>query len=199
MFEYGCLAIPRCSNRVDSHLSFCLIVAKRICKMIKDYYLILGVSKDATPKEIEDSYKEFESRTHDEDGIASSIELSDIKEAFFVLSQPNLRELYDNELVAFNATEDYANYEIHNQDLLDAIASLQDEEVRGSSSQEESGCFRMGTRGCMWMFIIILLFFLKTCIGAVMKDQGRRSVRNYYSYVIQQNQLMLCSKIIMEY
>ena len=63
--------------------------------MFKDYYLILGIGKDATPEEIEKAFKDTDAKFN---GNLSSVELQEAKEAFSVLSHQETKILYDKEL-----------------------------------------------------------------------------------------------------
>ena len=159
--------------------------------MFKDYYLILGVSKAATPEEIEKAFKDANERCN---GATSSQEFQDVREAFAVLSQPENRALYDRELEAFNSSEDFENYEIKDQQLARVISSLQPTSYE--SEESSSGCALKIGKGCMWTFVAIILFMLQTCFGAIMKQRGRNAVRNSYSYVMPQNNKSLCLRTI---
>jgi DnaJ-class molecular chaperone with C-terminal Zn finger domain len=149
--------------------------------MFKDYYLILGIGKEATPEEIEKAFKDAEAKL---DGATSSKEFQDIKEAFAVLSHQETKILYDKELEAYNESGDFANYEIKDRSLANTINSLQTNiEV---SEQTSSGCGTKIGKGCMWAVVIVIVLMLQMCITAIMKQKGRNAVRNRYSYVMPQ-------------
>lgn len=149
--------------------------------MFKDYYLILGIGKDASPEEIEKAFKEVDAKLN---GAPQSKEFQDAKEAFTVLSHQETKILYDKELEAYNESDDFANYEIKDQSLANTISSLQTNiEV---NEQPSSGCGAKIEKGCMWAFVIVIVLMLQMCITAIMKQKGRNAVRNRYSYVMPQ-------------
>lgn len=66
----------------------------------KDYYEVLGVSRDASKKEIKDAYRVLSKKHHpdvstDEDKTATSDMFAEIAEAYNVLSDPKKRQEYD--------------------------------------------------------------------------------------------------------
>ena len=149
--------------------------------MFKDYYLILGVGKEATPEEIEKAFKDADAKFS---GTANSKEFQDVEEAFAVLSHQETKILYDKELEAYNESDDYEDYEIKDQRLASTIDSLQANTEE--SDNTSSGCGSQIGKGCMWAAIIVIVMMLQMCITAIMKQKGRNAVRNRYSYVIPQ-------------
>ena len=126
--------------------------------MFKDYYLILGIGKEATPEEIEKAFKDRDARFN---GNLPSIELQEVKEAFAVLSNQETKILYDKELAIYNESDNFGNYEIRDKRLANIINSLQaDSDKRQESS---SSCGSKLGEGCIWVIIIIFIFFLQTC------------------------------------
>lgn len=92
--------------------------------MIKDYYLILGVGKDATHDEIGKVYNDkkkklFKKYRHAYD----SFEYKELREAYGILFFEENKVLYDKELEAADESGDYENYEIKNPYLADLINS----------------------------------------------------------------------------
>ena len=66
--------------------------------MAKDYYTILGVSKDATAEEIQRRYRELVMKNHPDlhkDDPNSSKKMAEINEAYEILSSPEKRAQYD--------------------------------------------------------------------------------------------------------
>jgi DnaJ-class molecular chaperone len=61
--------------------------------MAKDYYFILGVSRDATPGEIEFAYSQLVRDL--ETGVESGATLAEVQEAYSVLASPLERRAYD--------------------------------------------------------------------------------------------------------
>ena len=132
--------------------------------MFKDYYLILGIGKDATPEEIEKAFKDTDAKFN---GNLSSIELQEAKEAFTVLSHQETKILYDKELDVYNQSDDFTNYEIKDKRLANIINSLQADSDELHKSP--SGCGSKFRKGCIWGVIIIFLFFLQTCFKIAVK------------------------------
>ena len=152
--------------------------------MFKDYYLILGVSSHATSEEIEKAYKDADKRINVPGFISK--DFHDIQEAFHILSDPELKIIYDKELEAYNVSEDYDNYTIQNPKLADKISSLQ--RNTAGNTGETYGCGTKIGKGCMWAVIFVIVMMLQMCISAIMKQKGRHDVRNRYSYVIPKQQ-----------
>lgn len=149
--------------------------------MFKDYYLILGIGRDATLEEIEKAFKDTDAKFN---GNVSSIELQEAKEAFTVLSHQETKVLYDKELDAYNQSDDFANYEIKDERLANIISSLQTNTEKKDNTS--TGCGSKIGKGCMWTIIIVILMMLQMCIGAIMKQKGRSDVRYRNTYVIPQ-------------
>jgi molecular chaperone DnaJ len=66
---------------------------------MKDYYSILGVSKDASPKEIKKSYRELAVKYHPDknpDDKGAESKFKEINEAYDVLGDPKKRSAYDS-------------------------------------------------------------------------------------------------------
>jgi curved DNA-binding protein len=64
----------------------------------KDYYKILGVSREATPKQIKEAYRNLAFQYHPDrnGGSAEAVErMKQINEAYAVLSDPAKRRQYD--------------------------------------------------------------------------------------------------------
>lgn len=63
----------------------------------KDYYAILGVSRDATEKDIKKAYRRLALKHHpDKNDGKDSERFKDITEAYVVLSNPQKKQQYDN-------------------------------------------------------------------------------------------------------
>ena len=90
--------------------------------MFKDYYLILGIGRDASSSDIEKAYKESVSKFND---YTSSARYQEVQEAFEILSHQETKILYDNELLYFKSSDGFANYKIKDQKLESVINSLQ--------------------------------------------------------------------------
>lgn len=165
--------------------------------MFKDYYLILGISSDANPKEIEKAFKDA-GRKNNLHGIIS-MDSHDIQEAFQILSDPELKILYDKELEAYNASGDFDNYTIQDSKLEDKISSLQGNIAENTG--DTSGCGSKIGKGCMWAVIVVIVIMLQMCITAIMKEKGRNDVRNRYSYFMPYKTTndKPCSRTIINY
>lgn len=71
---------------------------------VKDYYLILGVSRDESAEGIRSAFRELAKRYHpDLAGAESTPEFQEIVEAYEVLSDPARRRRYNSELAAAEA------------------------------------------------------------------------------------------------
>ena len=90
--------------------------------MFKDYYLILGVSSDATPERIKKAFDDAKAMLNDKTSLAFSQEL---QEAYAVLSNQEIKARYDKEYKLFDQTVGFVNYVIKDQKLADVINSLQ--------------------------------------------------------------------------
>ena len=60
-----------------------------------DHYTTLGVSKTASPEEIKKAYRKLASQHHPDKG-GDTVMFQKIEEAYRALSDPNLKEQYDN-------------------------------------------------------------------------------------------------------
>jgi len=74
---------------------------ERICNFMsqRDYYQILGVKKDAGPKEIKDAYRQLAFKYHpdrNKENPESSEEMKSVNEAYAVLSDTAKKQEYDN-------------------------------------------------------------------------------------------------------
>ncbi|HXV78435.1 MAG TPA: DnaJ domain-containing protein [Candidatus Binatia bacterium] len=66
---------------------------------IKDYYLILGVSRRESPRGIQDAFRELAKRYHpDRAGPEGSQQFQVIREAYETLSDPEKRKLYNHQI-----------------------------------------------------------------------------------------------------
>lgn len=105
--------------------------------MFKDYYFILGINKDATAQDIEEAYKGLRSKM---DGNTSSALFQEVQEAFTILSDQEIKSLYDKELADFKWSDGFSNYIIKNHRLANVISSLQpsQENTNTTNQIEES-------------------------------------------------------------
>ena len=160
--------------------------------MFKDYYLIMGIGKDATSEEIEQAYKNADARLNIR-GYTSR-EFHDIQEAYSILSKPELKILYDKELEVYNESDDFANYVITDPKLAEVLGSLQRDKQRNKTSRISPNV----TSGCVWTFILILIWMLSTCFRMIMRQRNQK-IRNSYSYVTPQKTNESCLQIITIY
>jgi curved DNA-binding protein len=86
--------------------------------MVKDYYEILGVSKNATPEEIKRAFRRLALKYHPDRNKSKEAEerFKEINEAYAVLSDPQKRRQYDTMGAGFHqqySTEDiFRNFDI---------------------------------------------------------------------------------------
>ena len=144
---------------------------------LKDYYLILEIDTEATTEDIEKAFKrKFNKYRLKEKELRK---YQEVREAYTILSHQETKSLYDKELMAYNESGDYENYLIKEKHLACIISKLQ------TNANEKHGklpkfASKIG-KGCLWLIILILLYFVSTCINAYMTQQGRDSVKRSYS------------------
>ncbi|MEM3851792.1 MAG: molecular chaperone DnaJ [Methanomassiliicoccales archaeon] len=99
--------------------------------MAKDYYAVLGVSRDASPDEIKRAYRKLAQQYHPDvakmDRKVAEEKFKEISEAYEVLMDPEKRRNYDaygNEGVNFGSSGfDWNNF-THFQDISDLFGSM---------------------------------------------------------------------------
>ena len=62
---------------------------------MKDYYKILGVSKDASEEEVKKAYRKMAHQHHPDKKTGDEAKFKEINEAYEVLSDPKKRQAYD--------------------------------------------------------------------------------------------------------
>ena len=81
----------------------------------KDYYEILGVSKEATPEEIRKAYRKLALKWHPDKHVDDKKEaeekFKEIAEAYSVLSDPDKKREYDTGGVDFEGFGDFDNFD----------------------------------------------------------------------------------------
>ena len=163
--------------------------------MFKDYYLILKIGKDATPEEIE---KAFENVVEKLSGKSKFLEFQDVYEAYSILSQPELRIMYDNELENYNKTDDFENYKIKNKSLENVIKSIpfhKEEMLPAENTDKTFGCI---VQGCL-IVIFIFVWFMSCVYSLSVKQKAKQRRLNSYSYIIPQNNKIICLQITTNY
>lgn len=159
--------------------------------IFKDYYLILGISSDATSADIEKVVQERKKELYNQKGKdwLYSQDNTELREASEILLNPSNKAIYDQELELYNSSKDLDNYEIQNERLSRVIDYVQEKVKKGPIStgpiQQPTSIVEKVGKGCAFILLIIIAFMFKTCIGAVMKEKGKQDARNSYSYVIQ--------------
>ncbi|HLB95503.1 MAG TPA: DnaJ domain-containing protein [Patescibacteria group bacterium] len=74
--------------------------------MAKDYYQILGVSKNATPDEIKRAYRKLAHQYHPDKNSSQGERFKEINEAYQVLSDPQKKDNYDR----FGTAEGFGDF-----------------------------------------------------------------------------------------
>ena len=143
--------------------------------MFKDYYLILGIGNDATPEEIEKAFKAV-SEKYNANGCSIN-EFKNAQEAFEVLSNQEIKLMYDKELQIYNESNDFLNYEIKNRQLANIISTLQSNLVE--KKETSSGCYSKLNKGCLWIIIIFAVFLLQMCFKIAVKQRNRGQAISY--------------------
>lgn len=81
----------------------------------KDYYEVLGVSKEATPEEIRKAYKKLAIKWHPDKHVDDKKEaeekFKEIAEAYSVLSDPDKKKEYDTGGFDFEDFDDFDNFD----------------------------------------------------------------------------------------
>ncbi|EJF60015.1 hypothetical protein DICSQDRAFT_88478 [Dichomitus squalens LYAD-421 SS1] len=85
------------SGRQDREIHQRLVKAQKLLKQSrqKDYYKVLGVARDADTKAIKKAYRKAVLSAHPDKG-GSEAKMAAVNEAYEVLSDPELRQRYDN-------------------------------------------------------------------------------------------------------
>tara|TARA_Y100001937_G_scaffold53375_2_gene73614 strand:+ start:3108 stop:4055 length:948 start_codon:yes stop_codon:yes gene_type:complete len=76
---------------------------------MKNYYEILGVSKDATAEEIKKSYRKLSLKYHPDKNPEGEDKFKEVAEAYSVLSDESKKHQYDNRGSGFSSFEDLFN------------------------------------------------------------------------------------------
>ena len=91
--------------------------------MARDYYEVLGLSKEASKEEVEKAYRKLALKYHPDrnpDDKGSAEKFREVTEAYEVLSDPDKREQYDQ--YGFAMEEEGApQYHMHHMDLDEAL------------------------------------------------------------------------------
>lgn len=83
-----------------------------VAQMVKDYYEILGVHRDADPGEIKRAYRAAAKRRHPDISSESGERFKELQEAYETLSDPVRRADYDRELLGRRPPVDFHDYDI---------------------------------------------------------------------------------------
>lgn len=165
--------------------------------MFKDYYLILKIGKDATSEEIGKAFEDVAAKFN---GRSKPLEVQDVYEAYSILSQPEIRIMYDNELENYNKTDDFKNYMIKNKSLENAINSIppyrKDGEMLSTDYTPDTvSCIVQG----LLAVIFVIAWFMSCVYSLSVKQKARQRRLNSYSYVTPQNNKAICLQITTNY
>lgn len=83
-----------------------------VAQMVKDYYEILGVHRDADPGEIKRAYRAAAKRRHPDISSESGEKFKELQEAYETLSDPVRRADYDRELLGRRPSVVFHDYDI---------------------------------------------------------------------------------------
>lgn len=79
--------------------------------MRKDYYSILGVSRDSSPDEIKKAYRKLSKQYHPDVNPEGADKFKEIAEAYDTLSDPNKKQQYDNPSPFGGGSNGFAGFE----------------------------------------------------------------------------------------
>ena len=133
----------------------------------KDYYLILGINKDSTIDEIVDVFHNLNE---------SCVYKEDQKEAFIILSNPDLKQMYDVELDLYNKSGNYNDYAISNKKLKKEISAIQKRAAKNNRTTNR------GIDGCLFVFAFIIIICIKMCANPLARELGRHDANREYNF-----------------
>lgn len=156
-----------------------------VMAIFKDYYLILGISSDATSADIEKAVQERKKELYNQKGKdwLYSQNNMELKEASEILLNPSNKAIYDQELELYNASDKLDDYEIKNEILAHVINYIQEKVKKGPPQPSDSFNFLQdfvksienayrkisATSGCTsrkeYWFWILYVFFLSFFVG----------------------------------
>ena len=152
--------------------------------MFKDYYLIMGVSYGATLEEIEKAFTDTNKETVN--GTVSK-DLYEKQEAYDILSKPDIKVMYDEELKLYNSSSNHENYKIQNTILADTIIASQIKNSEKAKAPTDYSS-KLG-KGCLWIIAFAFVMMLHMCYSSIMKQKARNAAKNRYSHIIPQQQV----------
>ncbi|MDD3607877.1 MAG: molecular chaperone DnaJ [Candidatus Moranbacteria bacterium] len=79
--------------------------------MAKDYYKILGVSKDASTEDIKKAYRKLAHRYHPDKAGGDEAKFKEVNEAYQVLSVPEKRKQYDQFGQSFDGSAGFSGFQ----------------------------------------------------------------------------------------
>jgi molecular chaperone DnaJ len=102
--------------------------------MVKDYYEILGVHRDADPKEIKRAYRAAAKRRHPDISSESGEKFKELQEAYETLSDAVRRADYDRELLGRRTFVVFHDYDIAPMDSPHGLFDCIEDFFSGSDS-----------------------------------------------------------------
>lgn len=149
--------------------------------MFKDYYLLLCIGQDAKQNEIVQAYNSACDNLE-----KTLIDKEELDEAYAVLSNQEIRAMYDEELANYNESGDFEEYKIKNKKFVKAMRSLNN---NGGNQNFFLSLLSKMTKALLWLIALLIALIFAFAFPPLMKQMGRQSIRSANTYVIPEIQM----------